>query len=301
MKQLTALWKFSRPHTVIGSVVSISTLYVIICENEKLLHVPLLLLALLIGIGCNIFIVGINQIADVDIDRINKPELPIAAGEMSVRRAGIVITIALLLSLGLALYLSAYLFAIILLAAGIGWAYSMPPFHWKKHHLTAALSILLVRGLLINIGGFLVFNYLVHRSLVLPADVKILAAFITVFSIVIAWFKDLPDVAGDAQYNIRSLAIVYSPMMALRTGTTLVLLTYVMTILVKAITIFRELFPASRDRLLLYGHLFLLLLFVLHSAAINLQEKNSVRKFYKRFWLFFFAEYLLYFAAYTLL
>ena len=29
----------------------------------------------------NLFIVGINQIYDIDIDQINKPFLPIAAGE----------------------------------------------------------------------------------------------------------------------------------------------------------------------------------------------------------------------------
>ena len=43
------------------------------------------MLALLLG---NAFIVGINQIYDVDIDRVNKPFLPVAAAELSVRRSG---------------------------------------------------------------------------------------------------------------------------------------------------------------------------------------------------------------------
>jgi 4-hydroxybenzoate polyprenyltransferase len=38
------------------------------------------MLALLFG---NAFIVGINQIYDVDIDKINKPFLPMAAGEVN--------------------------------------------------------------------------------------------------------------------------------------------------------------------------------------------------------------------------
>ncbi len=38
------------------------------------------LLALLCGNG---YIVGINQIYDVDIDAVNKPFLPVAAGELS--------------------------------------------------------------------------------------------------------------------------------------------------------------------------------------------------------------------------
>jgi homogentisate solanesyltransferase len=38
------------------------------------------MLALLCG---NVFIVGINQIYDVGIDRINKPYLPLAAKQMT--------------------------------------------------------------------------------------------------------------------------------------------------------------------------------------------------------------------------
>lgn len=43
------------------------------------------LLALLCGNG---YIVGINQIYDVDIDAVNKPFLPVAAGECAGREGG---------------------------------------------------------------------------------------------------------------------------------------------------------------------------------------------------------------------
>ena len=76
MSAIVTLWKFSRPHTIIGSVISICTLYMIVCNEKGLQQIPLLLLALAIGITCNIFIVGINQVADVEIDKINKPYLP---------------------------------------------------------------------------------------------------------------------------------------------------------------------------------------------------------------------------------
>src|SRR5690606_34428433 len=105
---------------------------------------------------------------------------------------------ALALSLGLALLTSPYLFAIIAIAATIGWAYSMPPFYLKQHHITAALAITIVRGVLLNASGFLVFNYLINNSLEMPENVRILTLFIIVFSVVISWFKDLPDIQGDA-------------------------------------------------------------------------------------------------------
>src|SRR5438094_419504 len=174
---IRTLWKFSRPHTVIGTITSIITLFVIICPNNKSDHFPLLIMALLTGIFCNIFIVGINQVADVHIDKINKPYLPIPSGELTVKMATAITLLALTLSLGIALYISVYLFFIILFATGIGWAYSMPPFYFKKHHISAALSITMVRGILINAGGFMVFNYIVNRSIALPDNVKILSDF----------------------------------------------------------------------------------------------------------------------------
>jgi homogentisate phytyltransferase / homogentisate geranylgeranyltransferase len=177
MNSLITLWKFSRPHTMIGSVISIFTLYYIVCNKQETECLPYLIMALSIGITCNIFIVGINQIADINIDKINKPYLPIPSGALSVQHAKIVVFTALLISLCLALYITPYLFGIIALAATIGWAYSMPPFYLKQHHVTAAFAIAIVRGVLLNAGGFLVFNYLVNGSLEMPENVKILAVY----------------------------------------------------------------------------------------------------------------------------
>lgn len=299
MKRIVTLWKFSRPHTIIGSVISICTLAVIVCEKSASQHFPLLMIALAIGISCNIFIVGINQIADVNIDKINKPYLPLASGALNCQQATYIILIALLTSLGLGLYLSPYLFGIIALAAAIGWAYSMPPFHLKQHHVLAALAITTVRGVLINLGGFLVFNYLVNRSLVLPENVIILTVFIVVFSIVISWFKDLPDVKGDAQYNIKTFAILYSPKVVLISGHVLVGLAYLFTIFFKYRDFSNALIPSFEMKVLLYGHIILLGLFLCNAFLIRLDEHASVKKFYKRFWWFFFAEYLLYLIAYV--
>lgn len=203
MKWLITLWKFSRPHTIIGSIISICALYVIVCDRDKTRHFPLLLMALIIGITCNIFIVGINQLANVNIDKINKPYLPIPSGALSIHGAKIIVYVSLFISLGMALFISIYLFGIITKSTAIGWAYSMPPLFLKRHYIPATLSITIVRGIIVNVGGFMVFNYIVNKSFDIPENVKILTLFIVVFSIVISWFKDIPDVEGDLKYNIK--------------------------------------------------------------------------------------------------
>lgn len=282
------LWKFSRPHTIIGSVISITTLYLYAQQHHNPFNYALLLLALIVGITCNIFIVGINQVQDVEIDRINKPNLPIPAGVLSLGMAKRIVYGSLLISLGVGMYISPYLFLIVALSTGIGWAYSMPPFYFKKHHITAALSISIVRGVLLNAGGFLLFNYLLNNKIDMPHDMLILTVFVIAFSVVISWFKDLADMEGDAKFNIKTLAITLRPKQVLQAGTLVVVVAYLFSIL-----------SAELKGILFYGHIILLILFLMNNMLINLKELSSIKKYYKRFWWFFFAEYLVYLLAYV--
>lgn len=287
MKTLIIIWKFSRPHTIIGSVISITTLYLMAYNITDVFNINLLLLSIIVGICCNVFIVGINQVSDIEIDRINKPELPIPAGVLSLRQAKYIVYASLFICYAIAAYISMYLLVIVILSTFIGWAYSMPPFHLKKHHISAAIAIATVRGVLLNAGGFLLFNYLLNGSTVLSGDAEILSIFVIAFSVVISWFKDLSDVEGDTKYNINTLAIQYSPKTALIIGNTIVSLAYLYSI-VNYMTI----------DFLYYGHITLLTLFLINTISIKLNNHQSVRKYYKRFWWFFFAEYLLYLMYY---
>lgn len=299
MKRLHILWKFSRPHTIIGSTISITTLYAMACQNNSFLeHWPLLILAILTGITCNIFIVGINQIEDVEIDKINKPYLPIAAGELSIKNANRIIYTSAFLSVLFATYISYYLTGIVMLSMLIGMAYSLPPLSLKKHHLPAALAITIVRGFLVNIGGFYVFNTVINQSTEIIEQVWLLTFFIIAFSIAISWFKDMPDTEGDAKYQIKTLAILYSQRTALIAGTSLVGLAFIMLIYYYATAHFSSCIRDIETELLLFGNVILLVLFIVNTAMIRLKKHNSVKQFYKRFWLFFFAEYALYLIAF---
>lgn len=279
------VWKFSRPHTIIGSIISITTLYMMAYNANNLFDIKLLLLSIIVGITCNVFIVGINQIADLHIDKINKPELPIPSGVLSPSQAKIIVYASLIICYMFAAYISMYLLVIVILSTFIGWAYSMPPFHLKKHHISAAIAISSVRGVLLNAGGFLLFNFLLNNSSELTDDAEVLTVFVIAFSIVISWFKDLSDIEGDAQFKINTLAIQYSPKLALIIGNIIVSLAYLYSIIF-----------SNNNSFLFFGHLVLWCLFILNAFSIQLNINDSIRKYYKRFWWFFFAEYLLYLA-----
>lgn len=94
-----ALYKFARPHTIRGTVLaSIAGTIRALRDTPGafanaqwgalLPRAFVGALALLFG---NVFIVGINQIFDEGIDKLNKPFLPVASGEMSARFAWIAV------------------------------------------------------------------------------------------------------------------------------------------------------------------------------------------------------------------
>src|SRR3954465_145413 len=80
------LWRFARPHTIVGTTLSVLALYAIAVTQfagGALDARPLDLLWTLLAPWCvNFFIVGITQLEDVEIARVKKPFLPIAAGDL---------------------------------------------------------------------------------------------------------------------------------------------------------------------------------------------------------------------------
>ena len=85
-RRRASLWRFARPHTIIGTALSVAGLYVIaVAERRRAPARRDLLATLIAGLAVNVAIVGVNQITDVEIDRVNKPFLPIAAGDLHAR------------------------------------------------------------------------------------------------------------------------------------------------------------------------------------------------------------------------
>jgi homogentisate phytyltransferase / homogentisate geranylgeranyltransferase len=295
MKALKTLWQFSRPHTIIGSVCSITALYIIACNGAALQqHFWLYVFTLIAALGCNVFIVGINQLADVEMDKINKPYLPLAAGTLSRKNALAIIYTSLAAALVFAFMASLYYLGLIIIILLIGIAYSLPPLYLKQHHLPAALAITLVRGLLVNVGIFMHFQKIINGNYHLPGHIWCLAFFIMAFSIAIAWFKDLPDTEGDEKFHVRTLAVLYSKKNALTGGTLMVGAAYILVLL------WSFFYAQKNPWYLIITHGLLFIFFLLNYFSVQLEDKHSVKKFYLRFWVFFFAEYIL-FAVWVML
>lgn len=148
---LHVLWRFSRPHTMLGSAVCIPAL-TLYAAPAGALSLPLLqgvLYAMPAALLMNVYITGLNQLLDIEIDRINKPDLPLASGELSPLAGSLLVAGALIFSLGLGWWhpwLSTNALRITLLGSAVlGTLYSAPPFRLKRFPLLASACIITVR------------------------------------------------------------------------------------------------------------------------------------------------------------
>jgi len=71
------LWRFTRPHTLIGSALAIPAIHLLAAPSLTSVATKHVLYSLaysmIPALLMNVFITGLNQITDVEIDKINKP------------------------------------------------------------------------------------------------------------------------------------------------------------------------------------------------------------------------------------
>lgn len=293
MLYLSRLWKFSRPHTIIGTSLSVFALYAMalaIADSSISVTNVVQLLGTWIACLCgNVYIVGLNQLYDIEIDRINKPNLPLASGDFSALQGKWIVGVTGILAIGLAASLGSWLVATVLTSLAIGSAYSVPPIRFKQFPLLAAICILTVRGCIINLGIFSHFNSVLSGTDILPSSIWILTLFILVFTIAIAIFKDVPDLEGDRQYQIQTFTLALGKPAVFHITRWIITLAYLVTITAGLLML-----PTINPWFFVGSHTVLLGLLWWRSQDIDLEEKGSIADFYQFIWKLFFWEYLVF-------
>lgn len=291
MKPLREFIRFSRPHTVIGTTLSIVVLYLIATNSgtTKSNDIFILLATLLSCLGSNIFIVGLNQITDVEIDKINKPYLPLASGAYSMPLAKRIVGVSVVMSLLIAMWAGPYLLITVILSLILGTAYSLPPVRLKRFHFWAAFCIIAVRGLIVNLLLFVHFNYEINGEARIVPLVGLLTAIIFVYSVVIAWFKDMPDLSGDQVYGIRTLSLQIGTRQVFRIGNAFMGVLFAIVI---ALPYFVD-FGVSKLALS-SAHIFIACLLGIASRYVDFESSSSLFKYYQFIWVLFFLEYIVF-------
>jgi len=200
MSRLSLYITLGRPFTLIAPAVGLfSGALMPFGRLPSLKIIPALAAAVLLNAASN----SLNQICDLDIDRINKPARPLPSGKLSVKAAGSFTFSAYILSLLAALSVNRIFFILILIAALITAAYSLPPLRLKKRLLLSNISISIARGLLLIVAGWSVYDAPTSAA---PWFV---GAVFALYILGAASTKDFSDIEGDAEFGVKTLPIAY--------------------------------------------------------------------------------------------
>jgi homogentisate phytyltransferase / homogentisate geranylgeranyltransferase len=275
----------------------------------------------------NVCIVGINQIYDIEIDKINKPYLPLASGQMTVFTAVAIVLITGAASLGIGVVSGSGPLLVTLVGSlllGIAYSVDIPLLRWKQYPVVAAACILAVRALLVQLGFFQhmvnamrsgtsggssggseggllqwfinPLSYLIptlsnsnitptiYQAALSTPTIQFATGFMLIFSIVIALFKDIPDVRGDAKAGIQTLSV--------RWGTTNIY--WACIILLEFVYGWAIVFGMLRGKVLAsVAHAVLAAVLWWRGGKTDLDDKESIHDCYMDSWKLFYIEYLL--------
>jgi len=295
---LQAFWKFLRPHTIRGTILGSSAMTArAVIENgvapdwSLLPTAALGVVALLCGNG---FIVGINQIYDVSIDKINKPYLPVAAQEISIPAAWLLCLVMAVTGTALAWRLFGQLIGI-LYAFGLflGVIYSVPPLRLKRSAVAAALIIATVRGFLLNFGVYYATRSMLGVAVSWSSPTAWMTTFGVIFALVIAVTKDLPDVEGDRQGNVETFATRFGVANVSLAATLALVANYAQS-LAWAYGPARGMF--FRPKLMVGSQAIMAALLIRGwlRARKACFTQEALKAFYRLIWLVFYLQYLLF-------
>jgi len=150
---------------------------------------------------------ALNQIYDLDIDRVNKPRRPLPSGRLSIRDAWVFTAITYVVALVLA-WLVAPLgnhecFWLVAIAVVCTLIYSVPPLRTKRLGIWANVTIAIPRGVLLKVAGW--------SSVKTIAGIEpwYIGAIFGLFLLGATTTKDFADMEGDRRGGCRTLPIQY--------------------------------------------------------------------------------------------
>jgi 4-hydroxybenzoate polyprenyltransferase len=153
---------------------------------------------------------AINQIYDLDIDRVNKPKRPLPSGAMSLREAWAFTIVCFLVALVLAwLATPAGLESrreclwIVLVTSVFVWAYSAPPLWTKRRGIWANITIAVPRGMLLKVAGWSTVKTIADP------EPWFIGAIFGLFVLGASTTKDFADIEGDRAGGCQTLPILY--------------------------------------------------------------------------------------------
>ncbi len=204
--------EFSRPFTLLPPLVGfLSGSITAFGAPPRLEAVPWagVLLGAVMAATLNAASNGLNQICDLDIDRVVKPGRPLPSGRLGLGEARWFTAVCWLAALAAAWFVNPAggreCFLIVLAASVFVWIYSAPPLRSKRLGMLANLTVAIPRGVLLKVAGWSAVKS------VLAPEPWFLGLIFGLFLLGATTTKDFSDIAGDRAGGCRTLPVVHGP------------------------------------------------------------------------------------------
>ena len=206
------LVEFSRPFTLVapalgfasGAATAVGAAPRDSWSTDLLLY-PLygLLMAAVLNAASN----ALNQIYDLEIDRVNKPKRPLPSGRLSIAQVWWFTNITYALALVLAWLVAPRgrheCFWLVAVAVVCTYLYSVPPFRTKRLGIWANVTIAIPRGVLLKVAGWSSVKTIVGL------EPWYIGCIFGLFLLGATTTKDFADMEGDRRGGCRTLPIEY--------------------------------------------------------------------------------------------
>ena len=192
-EKLTAIVKIIRPLNFLITFISV-ILAVILCQPRSTPELNVFLAAF--AASCALASGNIlNDIYDIDIDKINKPFRPLPSGKIKIKNAYSLYLLLILFSIVLSFLVSEMTMIIVVISILLLFLYSK---YLKRIPLVGNIIVAFLTGLVFIFGGVVVEN---------PIAAIAPAVFAFLINLIREIVKDMEDVEGDSRAGVTTFPI----------------------------------------------------------------------------------------------
>lgn len=203
MEKIKDLLSLFRAFSFIGNfiisyIITLTALFVLNIEPE---WIKMTLGALALGFLSSASY-ALNNIYDINIDKINKPFRPLPQKKISIKEAWLYALLLYGIATILAYQIKPFFYFFIIMAV-LTIVYSAPPLRIKKKLFTSNIIIGIYRGILITVASWSIVGPITHPWPWLVGTIS------TVFMIGASVSKDFNDIKGDKKKGIITIPIKF--------------------------------------------------------------------------------------------
>ncbi|KAJ4981997.1 hypothetical protein NE237_032834 [Protea cynaroides] len=285
LKKLKTFYQFCRPYALMGiEIVTLSVAFLpvrSIADLSPTFFVEVLLVMAMQTLN-HIYIIAMNELFDVEIDKINKQYLPLVSRELSTRDVVVIAFLDIILSIGIVLMSkSPTLLAALVVnfICGTGYSVNLPFLRWKKHPLLAISTTVAGCAFGVHIFNFIHIQKVLGRPNLITKSLIFQTTMMSLYTIVGVILKDIPDIDGDRANGIDTLSIRFGEERAFAIGLNVLFAIHGLGMIVGASS---SLWFGKIITVL--GHLTLALVYWQRSRQIDPKNKSSAQSFYMLLW-----------------